>query len=470
MTSEPTFVVVGHPNKGKSSLVATLARDTSVAIGPEPGTTTRSRRYPMRVGGEVIYTLVDTPGFQRARAALDWMRQREGDAASRAGVVTRFVKEHAGEPRFADECELLGPIVEGAGLIYVVDGAAPYGPEYEAEMEILRWTGRPSMAIINPIGSPRFVEEWRAALEQFFRVVRVLDVLAAPFARQIDLLRTFGELREEWRAPLERGVAALIDNRRRQRKDAAQVVAEMIANALSHSETLDVEQEDDPARHEAALQERYCAGLRKLERRARAEVEVIYGYPDLERREHEMELLEADLLSQESWIAFGLRKRDLVAAGMVSGAVAGGAIDVAMAGSSLLLGAALGSVVGGALGFFTSDQMASIRVLRQPLGGKRLRFGPTKNVQFPFVLLGRARLHHTLIAGRTHAQRTALMVEAAGPVASLDDDARRALLRIFERLRRTEPGTAERGAAVTQLAERIGALPEWSEDSRGQDR
>lgn len=47
-----------------------------------------------------------------------------------------------------------------------------------------------------------------------------------------------------------------------------------------------------------------------------------------------MELLETDLLSQESWIAFALRKRDLVAAGMVSGAVAGGAIAAALAGSS----------------------------------------------------------------------------------------------------------------------------------------
>jgi GTPase Era involved in 16S rRNA processing len=34
----------------------------------------------MRVDGRVQYVLVDTPGFQRARRALLWMRQRETSA------------------------------------------------------------------------------------------------------------------------------------------------------------------------------------------------------------------------------------------------------------------------------------------------------------------------------------------------------------------------------------------------------
>ena len=59
----PRFAVVGHPNKGKSSIVATLAEDDSVAISPVPGTTKRARVYPMRVDGEVLYELIDTPGF-----------------------------------------------------------------------------------------------------------------------------------------------------------------------------------------------------------------------------------------------------------------------------------------------------------------------------------------------------------------------------------------------------------------------
>ncbi len=65
VSEQPLFAVVGHPNKGKSSLVATLARDDSVKINVDPGTTQRSQRYPMSVDGQTLYTLVDTPGFQR---------------------------------------------------------------------------------------------------------------------------------------------------------------------------------------------------------------------------------------------------------------------------------------------------------------------------------------------------------------------------------------------------------------------
>ena len=79
----PRFAIVGHPNKGKSSIVATLAEDDAVAISPHPGTTTRARAYPMRLDGEVLYELIDTPGFQRARETLTWL-ERTTAARARA--------------------------------------------------------------------------------------------------------------------------------------------------------------------------------------------------------------------------------------------------------------------------------------------------------------------------------------------------------------------------------------------------
>ena len=295
--SAPRFALVGHPNKGKSSLAATLARDLTVRIGPEPGTTIQSRDFPLRVGGKVLYTLVDTPGFQRARAALDWMKQHETDAGSRPAVVQQFVREHQHDPRFTNECELLRPIIEGSGLIYVVDGATPYGSEYDAEMEILRWTGQPGLAVINPIGQPRFVGDWQRALEQFFRVVRVLDVLQAPFDQQIELLEAFGQMRESWRGPVEEAVIALVNQRAQQADDSARVIAELLADALSHREIKDLAKGEDPSRHTAALQESYRRGLRQFEGRARGEIEAIYGFGELDREEVDMDLLETALLS-----------------------------------------------------------------------------------------------------------------------------------------------------------------------------
>lgn len=46
MTKAPTFAVVGHPNKGKSSVVATLSQNDAIAIALEPGTTRKRQAYP----------------------------------------------------------------------------------------------------------------------------------------------------------------------------------------------------------------------------------------------------------------------------------------------------------------------------------------------------------------------------------------------------------------------------------------
>jgi hypothetical protein len=415
----------------------------------------------MRVGGKLLYTLVDTPGFQRARAAIDWLKRHETDAGSRAGVVERFVHDHEGDERFRNECELLRPIVHGAGLIYVVDGAAPYGPEYDAEMEILRWTGQPSLAVINPIGQPRFVESWRLALEQFFRVVRVLDVLQAPFDQQLDLLRAFGQMRETWRLPVDEAIAALLDHRTQQASDAARVIAEMIAEAVGYSETDDLGKDEDATAPSAALEKSYRGHLRQIERVARREVELIYGFEALDRDEVDMTVLDTDLLSTESWLAFGLKKRDLVVVSVAGGAIAGGVVDAALLGASFLTGSVVGGVIGGALGYFSSDKLAEVKLLHQPMGGVRLRCGPSRNVQFPFVLLNRALLHHAVVAGRTHAQRGVLKIEGGGEHAMaerLSAADTRELARLFERLRRSEAGSESRAGALAYLSETIARL------------
>jgi len=45
MDSYPKFAVVGHPNKGKSSIVSTLSQDETVTISSIPGTTKNRGRF-----------------------------------------------------------------------------------------------------------------------------------------------------------------------------------------------------------------------------------------------------------------------------------------------------------------------------------------------------------------------------------------------------------------------------------------
>lgn len=434
----PVFAVVGHPNKGKSSIVATLAADDSVRIGPEPGTTVHCRRYPMCVDGEELYALVDTPGFQRARRAWEWMRGRDAGAHRRADVVREFVRAHQDGDEFPDECELLTPILAGAGILYVVDGSVPYGGEYEPEMEILRWTGQASMALINPIGPANHLAMWEAALGQYFRVVRVFNAVMADFRKRIEVLHAFGQLREIWRPRLDRAITLLEADRARSRRLAAQTVAGGLAGMLTHRVEQRLPSGTPAGPRKPRLEEQFRADLRRLEQRARHQVEALYHHRRLERQEAALPLLEEDLFAERTWLVFGLSRRRLLATGAVGGAATGAWVDAHLGGASLLAGTLLGAGIGAAAGWWTADKLVRVRLLDLPLGGQVLCAGPTRNRNFPHVAFNRARYHHFLVARRNHAVQGALIVAEPPPrlLPSLPGDEAATLEQCFERLRR----------------------------------
>ncbi len=139
----PVFAVVGHPNQGKSSVVSTLVQDDHIAISPVSGTTREAHNYRLVMGDNILYELVDTPGFQRARQILDWCTQHSSSAADRPQMLATFVQRHNGVERFADDIALLTPIIEGAGIVYVIDADQPFSHALDAKArpDQLLWRG-----------------------------------------------------------------------------------------------------------------------------------------------------------------------------------------------------------------------------------------------------------------------------------------------------------------------------------------
>lgn len=453
----PTFAVVGHPNKGKSSIVATLAEDDRLAIGPAPGTTRRAVPHTFSIDGQPQYVLIDTPGFQRAAAVLAWLEARATTASARPALVARFVEEHEGDPRFADECELLRPILDGAGILYVVDGSKPYGAEYELEMQILQWTGRPRMALINLIGEEDHQLEWRQALDQYFSLVRVFDAVGADFETRVALLEAFGELDPEWRQPLQRAVGALVEERAaRRRRSAAEIARQLVDSAGMFEEARLAPGESADAQREA-LTARLKKKLRRREIRCREAVQAIYRHQALEREEPGQVLLDTDLFTDSGWRLFGLSRQRLIVSGALTGAVAGGGIDALLGGASLALGAGIGALIGGAGAWLGGGELAKVKVLGESLGGQVLQVGPVKAPNFPWVLLGRAWLHHQLVAERNHAYRAAITLAVQGEqnlMDTLPDGLVKDLGRSFARLR-SQADNPEFIAALTDQIDQV---------------
>ncbi len=455
MSDLPRFAVVGHPNKGKSSIVATLAEDDTVAIAKESGTTTRARSFPMRIDEAPLYELIDTPGFQRARAVLAWLTAHERGAEARPAVLRAFVDSHRDDPSFQSECELLQAVIDGAGILYVVDGAKPYSREYEAEMEILRWSGQPRMALINLIGRGDHVDEWRRALDQFFAIVRVFDAVHADFDKRIELLRAFGELHEPWASKLKEAADALIRERKRRRERSATEIADLLCHCLTISCRAGFEGDAPDEALKSRLTNELMQAVRNRERKARKLVQEIYQHGGVVLEEANASLLSTDVFSEQSFNLFGLSGMQLALTGAASGAIAIGGVDLLFGGASLGLATALGALVGGAGTLFAADRLAKVKVLGTPLGGSELRIGPITNPNFPWVLLGRALLHHRLVAERNHALRERLVVDAARGehfTDTLDLEHRRTLDRCFKTLRDERAADTEiRTALVNEI-------------------
>ncbi len=439
MSDAPEFVVVGRVNKGKSSIVATLAEDETVPISDEPGTTTEARPYSRKGDGQVLFTIVDTPGFQDAPAALEQIRRNRADASVSDAAVRAFVDTYRGSREFAEETRLLAPILKGGRILYVVDGTVPYSSDYEAEMEILRWTGRPRMALVNRIGAGNHVEEWKKALGQYFSIVREFDANRAGFGDRIRLLESFRELDDGARAALDRAIGILRAEQERRRRESAQVISSLLAAALCQRVELQLKPGEHERDRQAEALETLQNRLRDAERRAHGRIFELYGFHRVKSAELTFAGLQEDLFAEKTWKEFGLTHGQLFVAGTLSGAAVGLMIDLAAGGHTFLLPSVIGGVVGGTTALIRSGKKLGWNI-RHLTSGRVVRYGPLGKDNLPWILLDRALIYTRKISTRAHSVQSELTVsEKDSIVRSLGGDVRAKATRLFSRIAKHAP-------------------------------
>ncbi len=455
--SYPKFAVVGHPNKGKSSIVSALALDDTVQISDTPGTTTKKRSFPLTVDGKVLYELFDTPGFQRARRVLSWLKQHDVPANKKHEVVQAFIDTHRENERFHDEIELLEPIMDGAGIIYVVDGSQPYGEEYETEMEILRWTGQPSMALINHIDEMDYSEEWKKALEHYFKMVRTFNPMQTNFEQHMSILESMAQLKEEWIAPLKTSIKLFKQYQEQMLERSATLIARLVYESVIAVEKLPFYAPETSEQERQKIESNYKDRLRELEVTAQKDIEDIWNHGHLQKKEKVLTFEGLDLFSEETASVFGLTRKELLITGMTSGAITGAGIDLLFAGHTLLLGGAIGALIGGAGAYLGFNELSEVKVLGQTMGKHYLEMGPMENRNFPYILLGRAIYHTMKVAQTSHAKREVFDMEMDQTFKErwLDDTSRNALEKYHKKFRSDSALEAEELKAYETLIKQI---------------
>lgn len=464
MVDAPAFAVVGHPNRGKSSVVSTLSQNDSIAIAMEPGTTRQSEIYPLKVDGETLYTLIDTPGFQRPRKVLAWLEAHSASASDRPDTVRAFYNQHRDDPQFHDECELLRPILElSAGIIYVVDGSVPYSPANEAEMTILQWTGRPSLALINAIGPDDHADDWEKALGQYFRIVRRFNAVTAPFDQHLGLLRGFGQLEPRWEARLNDAAAHLERQRLQREQDAAELITRALSDMMQLRVSTRLDEHAPQREAKQQLLQKWLDAQRRREHQLRKSIESLYQHHHIQRRESELHWQEEDLFSEHSRALWGVSRTYLATAGFGAGALGGVGIDALTFGASFGAGALVGGVLGAAGSYFYADRLAkwSLGPLQQ--GQRSLQYGPVTDLQFGYVVLGRALNHWHQISHRNHAGRDPVNLEQTGAqwLKQLSKDQQRQLQSLIQRLGKGTTDGRRHSQRTAIISEAMDAFRLW---------
>jgi len=452
-TDGPVLAIMGHPNAGKSSVVATLTENDRIDIDKRAGTTTISDEYPVIIDGRTILKFIDTPGFQNPTDILEWFQAHQGQT----DLSGAFVSAHRDDPLFSHDRALLEPISRGAGIILVVDGSKRIKEKDRTEMELLRLTGRPRMAILNNLTSNRkHMPAWQDALSRTFNSVREFNAHRATYDERIRLLQALKGIDQRWEARLEATIDAFERDWQRRIDQTANTIMTLLKDALSFkvSRTLrvdDITNDAERALIRDRLSEAFEDGLRRLEVEAQTQIRAHFRHhvwnPPPES------LLHKDLFSDDVDRSLGLNRHQMLLAGVAGGAATGGIIDLGVGGLSFGTGALIGAVTGGALSAFGSTALAKVDMQRR-LGIENFSMGPVTNPRFPFVLLDRSILYCARAMNWSHGRQAAdeeapdrvpdkQLTKKRGFTEGLDRDEHKALAKFFAAARRGRESSQE---------------------------
>ena len=361
------LTLASHTNVGKTSLMRTLLRRDIGEVADRPHVTDAAERHALveSADGHVL-ALWDTPGFGDSARLLKRLKASGNPVG---WILTQVWDRFVDRPFFCSQ-QAMKAVRESSDLVlYLVNAAEDEAASayIEAELEILRWIGKPVLLLLNQVGRPREPAAARAEEERWQRrlaayvpagATLTLDAFARCWVQEDRLLElaagllaaekrpAFESLRAAWRsrnlAVFRESMAILaaaLGESARDREPLPEVrIKASLLSAARRIAGKEAEDLDAPTRE--AL-ERVARRLRDRERQAADRLIALHGLSGNAR-----ERILSDLAA-----AIQVTKPVDVAAsgalgGLVGGALTGLAADAAAGGLTLGLGAVIGGIVG----------------------------------------------------------------------------------------------------------------------------
>ncbi len=428
------FAVLGHPNEGKSSVVSTLTENERIRISPTPGETVRCNTFTIEVEDGSTLEIIDTPGFQNPSATLAWFEQWQGDETE---MVDAYINAHRNDPSFHHDLELMIPLKDRAGILYVADASRPLREGDRQEMEILRLIGLPRLALLNFKRDNRdFLSEWEEALKRRFNLIREFNAHQATFDQRMELFDALQHLVPDQASALKNIQNQMQENWQLRRQEAVSDIEAMLLRCLRHQVKVSYQEAEPLPAQQAAAIEKYQEDLKRFEAKTRKQLRRLYHHDTLPGDDGEIDLVSEELFAEKVWKLLGLSRSQLMVTGMLTGAAAGVGADLATGGISFGVFTAGGAILGGLGAWVGAPKLGNKKIPfpgRRKWASEKVVVGPTKDPQLMYILLDRSLLYLLRLMNWAHARRdhetflTGLSDEA-GLVRAWPDDLRKLYL------------------------------------------
>ena len=340
-----SVAVVGHTNAGKTSLMRTLLRDTEFGdVADQAGTTRHVEGSALVIDEANSLALFDTPGLEDS-IRLQHILSSYFAGQSVDGIERlHYFLAHLGDyPELEQEAKVLRTLLKSDLIFYVVDLREPVLGKYRDELQILSYSTKPIIPVLNfTAQGGDNLAQWKAQLARLnFHALVCFDNVRFDFSDEMKIYQKMQTMLADKESLLQK----FINQRECQWKDRFYAASEIVATLFVESACVRFKTANtgqDVEQTTLKLQK----VVRKAENRAVRQLVKLYQFrkEDLENSELPVEQdgWELDLFSVDNLQEFGITLTSDIA----KGAGLGVAIDLVTAGMTLGAAAATGGIAG----------------------------------------------------------------------------------------------------------------------------
>jgi hypothetical protein len=274
------------------------------------------------------------------------------------------------------------------------------------EMDILRLTGRPRMAIINCKDDDfRYLDEWKSQFNRHFNMTRVFNAHKATYSQRIALLESLKSIDQDWEEALSLVVTSFKKDWAQRNSLTAAAICQLLKECATYTThaTCSTKARIPEIREQLLMQ--FQKHLTKAEARCHQRIKHLFKHNIFKYSLPDQSILHEDLFDKSTWHVLGLNPKQLATAAAVTGGSIGAAVDLAAAGLTFGIFTAIGSALAAGYVLWDGERFAKTRVKGIGLGGYQVQMGPVDNVQLLYILLDRALIYYSHVINWAHALR-----------------------------------------------------------------